>query len=36
MDAWDRADIFEFYTGLEIHKARVDKLLKKNKAQPWH
>lgn len=34
MDAWDRADVFDFFRGLEIHQARIKKQLKQND-HPW-
>jgi len=38
MEAWDRADVMDFYRGLEIHQARVKRMLKKNQPEeqkPW-
>jgi len=28
MEAWDRADVFEFYRGLLIHKQKVEEQLR--------
>lgn len=31
MEAWDRADVMDFFRGLSIHQERIKKLLKQTK-----